>query len=97
MLKVQAIRQRNGGYGWSLSRALESEEQWTERFHCPTWHDYLRMRDRTTAHESGIVDQAYACTIDGSAITARRYLERPFGSVRWREDTPDPGMSYPAA
>lgn len=97
MLQVQSIRHRNGGYGWSLSRALDDEQQWTERFHCPTWHDYLRMRDRTTGHESAIVAQATAFAVGEAALGVRRYLERPFGSVRWRENTPDPGMSYPTA
>lgn len=97
MQQVQSIRQRNGGYGWSLARALHDEALWTERFECPTWHDYLRMRDRMTGHESSVVAQAMTHVIDEAPIGARRYLERPFGSVRWREDTPDPGMSYPAS
>jgi MFS family permease len=96
MQQVQSVRQRNGGYGWSLSRALGDEDQWTERFHCPTWHDYLRMRDRNTAHDQAIVAQALLFAIGHEPSGVRRYLERPFGSVRWRDDTPDPGISYPA-
>lgn len=95
MQQVQSIRHRNGGYDWTLSRALDDEESWTERYSCPTWHDYLRMRDRLTAHESAIVAHAMAIAIGGEPVGVRRYLERPFGSVRWREATPDPGISYP--
>jgi hypothetical protein len=28
-------------------------------------------------------------------VVIRRMLERPVGSVRWREDTPDPGLTSP--
>jgi hypothetical protein len=55
MQDVQLSRQRNGAYGWSIARDIADPELWTERYHCPTWLDYLR----------------------------------PFGSVRWKEDTPD--------
>ena len=41
MQHVQLSRQRNGAYGWSIARDLADPELWTERYHCPTWHDYL--------------------------------------------------------
>ena len=34
---------------------------------------------------------------EGLTARIRRMLERPFGSVRWREDTPDPAASAPKA
>jgi MFS family permease len=83
MLKVQRIRQRNGGFAWSLSRAIGNPWAWTERFECPTWGDYLRMRDIQAQadgfHHAGDRRQR-----------VRRQLARPFGSVRWRAETPDP-------
>ncbi|CAN5134073.1 MFS transporter [soil metagenome] len=97
MQQVQSIRQRNGGHAWSLARALGDDAGWTERFECPTWHDYLRMRDRTTVHENAILAQAMAFATGQAPAAVRRYLERPFGSVRWREETPDPGLSYPSS
>ena len=51
MQHVQLSRQRNGAYGWSIARDIADPELWTERFHCPTWHDYLRQRSRSTASE----------------------------------------------
>ena len=48
MQEVQFSRQRNGAYGWSIARDLADPEFWTERYHCPTWPDYLRQRNRPT-------------------------------------------------
>lgn len=89
MLKVQMIKQRNGAYGWSLARDIARPELWCERFHCPTWNDYLRQRSSLTESEYAFQNENLtACIVPGS-IKVRRLLERPFGSVRWREETPD--------
>ncbi len=86
--KVQRTRLRNGGFDWSLCRDIADPSMWTERYHCPTWGDYLRMRDRYTLADREIQDAALAfCRQDGLRI--RRKLERPYGSVRWTQDTPD--------
>ena len=44
MLKLQRARQRNGAFDWSLSRDIADPAVWTERYLCPTWGDYLRLR-----------------------------------------------------
>lgn len=91
MLKVQRLRQRNGGFNWSLSRDIGDPWDWTERFECPTWGDYLRLRDRSTLADREIQAQADAFHHrDGTEPRIRRKLARPFGSVRWRAETPDP-------
>ncbi len=89
MQHVQLSRQRNGAYGWSFARDIADPELWTERFHCPTWHDYLRQRSRSTASERALHMRANEFHIGPEPIRIRRMLERPIGSVRWREDTPD--------
>ncbi|MGH6680116.1 MAG: MFS transporter, partial [Bradyrhizobium sp.] len=48
MQEVQLSRQRNGAYGWSIARDIADPELWIERYHCPTWLDYLRQRNRAT-------------------------------------------------
>jgi MFS family permease len=48
MQDVQLSRQRNGAYGWSVARDIADPELWTERYHCPTWLDFLRQRNRAT-------------------------------------------------
>ena len=89
MQDVQLSRQRNGAYGWSIARDIGDPELWTERYHCPTWFDYLRQRNRATQSERKLHQQAIAFHIGPDPVRIRRMLERPFGSVRWKEDTPD--------
>jgi MFS family permease len=89
MQEVQLSRQRNGAYGWSIARDIADPELWTERYHCPTWLDYLRQRSRPTQSERALHQRAIDFHLGPDPIRVRRMLERPFGSVRWREDTPD--------
>lgn len=90
MQKVQSTRQRNGAYDWSISRDLADPELWTERYHCPTWLDYLRQRNRSTRSERDLHLKAIAFHMGPEPIRVRRMLERPLGSVRWKDETPDP-------
>lgn len=90
MQEVQLSRQRNGGYGWSIARSLTDPELWIERYHCPTWLDFLRERNRPTRAERSLQERAVGFQVAGEPVRIRRLLERPFGSVRWNEDTPDP-------
>ena len=96
-LNVQKMRERNGAYGWSISRDIADPQLWTERFHCPTWLDYLRQRSRPTQAERDLQDVLTGFNLGPGPVRVRRLLERPFGSVRWREDTPDPTAGAPAS
>lgn len=90
ILRMQRVRKRIGGFDWSISRDIANPSLWVERYHCPTWGDYLRMRDRYTAAEGDLQAQANAFNrLDESRRVSRR-LERPFGSVRWKAESPDP-------
>jgi MFS family permease len=89
MQEVQLSRQRNGAYGWSIARDIADPERWTERYHCPTWLDYLRQRNRSTQSERALHQNAMDFHLGPDPVRVRRMLERPFGSVRWKEDTPD--------
>ncbi|WP_027580679.1 MFS transporter [Bradyrhizobium sp. Ai1a-2] len=93
MQDVQLSRQRNGAYGWSIARDIADPELWTERYHCPTWLDYLRQRNRATQSERELHLKAIAFHLGPEPIRVRRMLERPFGSVRWKDETPDPGAT----
>jgi len=93
MQDVQLSRQRNGAYGWSIARDIADPELWTERYHCPTWLDYLRQRNRATQSERALHQRAIGFHLGPDAVRIRRMLERPFGSVRWKEDTPDRAAS----
>jgi hypothetical protein len=93
MQEVQHVRKRNGGYDWSLARDIADPELWMERFTTPTWLDYLRQRNRATQAEREIGDRARNMHIGPEPVRARRMLERPFGSVRWKEEAPDRGVT----
>jgi MFS family permease len=93
MQEVQLSRQRNGAYGWSIARDIADPELWTERYHCPTWLDYLRQRNRSTQSERALHQRAMDFHLGPDPVRIRRMLERPFGSVRWKEETPDRAAS----
>ncbi|MCL2714263.1 MAG: MFS transporter [Alphaproteobacteria bacterium] len=95
MQDVQLSRQRNGAYGWSLARNIARPELWTERYHCPTWLDYLRLRNRPSLLERALYDRANSFHQGPGPIAVRRMLERPFGSVRWKDETPDRAQPEP--
>ena len=90
MRGVQRLRLRNGGFNWSIARDIADPALWTERYYCPTWGDYLRMRGRYT--QADVDAQAHVDSYHqgGEGQRVRRRLERPFGSVRWQAETPDP-------
>lgn len=94
MLKVQHMRLRNGAFDWSLSRDIADPLLWVERFHCPTWGDYLRQRSRFTAADRELQIQADAFHTPGEGPRVRRRLERPFGSVRRSDDSPRSGSEH---
>lgn len=95
MQNVQLSRKRNGAYGWSIARDIADPELWMERYRCPTWFDYLRQRNRPTQSERALDRQAAAFHIGPEPVRIRRMLERPFGSVRGREDEPEAKGSRP--
>jgi MFS family permease len=89
MLRMQSARQRNGAFEWSLARDLADPALWTERYHCPTWLDYCRLRTRFTQADRELQESADSFNEGRGTNRVRRRLERPFGSVRWRAETPD--------
>jgi len=90
MMKMQSVRKRIGGFDWSIARDIANPAMWTERYHCPTWGDYLRMRDRYTQADFAIQAEADGFNRSQHGRRVHRKLERPFGSVRWKADSFDP-------
>ncbi|WP_331377450.1 MFS transporter [Sphingomonas sp. 37zxx] len=86
MRKLRAARLRTGAYDWSIARDIADPECWIERFHCATWNEYLRQRSRSTADERSLFDEARLFHRSEASLRVRRLLERPFGSVRWRDN-----------
>ncbi|OMI01603.1 MFS transporter [Bradyrhizobium brasilense] len=85
MQELQLSRKRNGAYGWSIARDIADPELWTERYHCPTWLEYLRHRNRSTQVERAMEHQATAFHIGPNPVRIRRMLERPFGELEGQD------------
>lgn len=90
MTKMQGMRKRIGAFQWSIARDVANPALWIERYLCPTWGDYLRMRDRYTQADFAIQAEADSFNRTQQGRRVRRRLERPFGSVRWKADSFDP-------
>ncbi|WP_445948794.1 MFS transporter [Sphingorhabdus sp.] len=95
MRDVRRSRERNGAFAATLMRDISNPEIWLEKFIFPTWNDYLRARDRPTAEDRIYRDRAVVFHSGDDQPNIRRYLERPTGSVLWREDIMDPGEALP--
>jgi len=89
MQKVRRYRLRTGGYGWSIARDITDATRWTERFHAPTWNDYQHLVHRGEGSGREGLDESRALLDPDAPVQVRRLLERPAGSVRWRDETPD--------
>lgn len=94
MQKLERQRKRNGAYDWSLSRDITDEWVWIERFHFSTWLDYLRLTDRSTERDDKTLKEVDSFQQPGTEVETRYRLERPMGSVRWREEVVDTGVSH---
>ena len=58
MQDVRLMRERNGAFGWLLSRNRGDEERHIEAFLAESWADYLRQLDRMTYADHAIEDRA---------------------------------------
>ena len=89
MQEIRTVRSRSGGYGWSLARDIARPERWIESYTCPTWLDYLRQRTRATHSERELQAKVMELQDPAQPNQVRRWLVRPFGSVRWKDNSPD--------
>ncbi|WP_312596813.1 MFS transporter [Brevundimonas sp.] len=89
MQDVRRHRLRMGAYGWSIARDIADGRCWTERFHVPTWNDYLHLVDRENGAVRDAIRDCHALLVPEEPVQVRRLLERPAGSVRWRAEAVD--------
>jgi hypothetical protein len=64
-----------------LLRDLGDPQLWIERFHVPTWLDYVRDAQRRTKADVSIFEQVEKLHIDGAPAVVRRMVERQPGSM----------------
>lgn len=73
MAEKRRIRRRDGARRWTLLQDAQKPERWVERFHCPSWMDYLRHHSRATVADRQIEDRVRAFQI-GKEEPAVTYL-----------------------
>jgi len=86
MAERRRIRRRDGARHWTLMRDLENPEIWAERYHSPTWLEYVRHNQRRTQADSGIGDRLRELHRGNMPPRVRRMIERQAGGL-----TPDVG------
>lgn len=81
MSERRRIRRRDGARHWTLLRDLEDPELWIERYHVPTWTDYVRHNQRRTRADDANSLALRALQIEGIAPVVHRRIERQTGSL----------------
>jgi len=61
MEKLKDIRQRNGGYRWSLFKDLEKPDVYIEHFLVENWQEHERQHSRTSESEKAVHDAVFSC------------------------------------
>ncbi|MDO9638350.1 MAG: MFS transporter [Pseudotabrizicola sp.] len=60
MRERRRIRLRDGARHWTLMRDIERPETWIEKYHVPTWVDYVRHNQRRTTADADNLNQLNA-------------------------------------
>ena len=81
MNERRRISLRDGARRWTLLRDLQDPELWIERYHVPTWLEYVRDNRRRTQADRENFDRIRALHVDQHAPRVHRMIERPVGSV----------------
>jgi len=77
MADRRRIRRRDGARDWTLLRDLADPRLWIERYHTPTWLDYVRHNQRITQADAGISDHVRALHRGLTPPRVHRMIERP--------------------
>lgn len=83
MSERRRARLRDGARHWTLLRDLSDAETWLERYHVPTWVDYLRHNQRRTQADLEHIDRIRELHIGPEPPRVHRMIERQTGSLPW--------------
>ncbi|PSJ43201.1 MFS transporter [Allosphingosinicella deserti] len=76
MAERRRVRRRDGALHWTLLRDLSDRNIWIERYHTPTWLDYIRHNNRLTKDDAGIPESLRALHCGEGPPVVRRMIER---------------------
>lgn len=81
MNERRRIRMRDNARHWTLLRDLGDEELWIERYHVPTWIDYIRHNQRRTQADAANFLSVKALHLGEWPPVIHRRIERQTGSM----------------
>lgn len=93
MADRRQVRRRNGARRWSLLRDLGDPELWIERYHSPTWTEYVRHNRRFTEDDALVGERIRALHRGPGEPVVTRLIERQTGFPP--ESVDDPGEWVP--
>jgi MFS family permease len=79
MAERRRIRRRDGARHWTLLRDLENPEIWIERYHSPTWLEYVRYNQRITQADAAVGERLRALHKGPDRPRVHRMIERQTG------------------
>jgi MFS family permease len=85
MSERRRIRRRDGARHWSLLRDLENDHLWIERYHLPTWLDYIRYNQRVTQADASVGERLKALHRGTEPPKVHRMIERQTGDASVNE------------
>ena len=77
MAERRRVRRRAGARRWTLLRDLSDPEAWIERFHVPSWIEYIRHNHRITQADALLTGRAWELHAGPEPPRVRRLIERP--------------------
>lgn len=89
MSERRRIRMRDGARHWTLLRDLGDPELWIERYHVPTWLDYIRHNQRRTNADAENIHRLRALHTGEESPRVHRMVERQTAVL--------PGLRLPTA
>ncbi len=95
MADRRRIRRRDGARHWTLLRDLADPELWVERYHSPTWTDYVRQNQRPTQADAAVSERLHALHRGPDPIRVHRLIERQTGSLPATASSPAPATPMP--
>jgi hypothetical protein len=81
MAERRRVRRRDGARHWTLLRDLADAELWIERYHTPTWLDYVRHSQRITQADARIGERLRELHRGPEPPRVHRMVERQTGSL----------------
>lgn len=96
MAERKRVRRRDGARRWTLLRDLQTPTLWFERYHLPTWTDYLRHNQRMTQADIATRERLLALDHTEGRRNVHRMIERQVGWTTMDAVHGQPGLADPA-